>query len=78
MLRNLLTIAEDELAPPLRADWRFDGFLEPDMILATVVGHNIDDDLDTDLFQLGGHLVKILEGTDSRVDVSVVGNVICS
>lgn len=48
------------------------------MILATVVGHNIDNDLDTELFELGSHLVKILEGTDSRVDVSVVGNVICS
>lgn len=52
--------------------------MEPDVIVTRVVGNDIDHDLNTGFVEGIHHDIKVGEGTDFRVDISVVGNVIYS
>lgn len=46
------------------------------MVVTTVVWHNVHHDLDPNLPERLHHLVKVLECTDVRVDIPVIGNII--
>lgn len=56
---------------------RLERFLEPDVIVRRVVWDNVDENLDVGLFEGRHHFVKVFEGTDPRVDISVVGHIVC-
>ena len=71
-----LTVSEDELASGFGTDGRLDGLLEPNMILAAVVWYDVNNHLDPLLLELGGHLVEIGQGSDTRVDISVIGHIV--
>lgn len=46
------------------------------MIVTRVVGDDVDHDLNTGFVECIHHHIKVGEGTDFRVDISVVGNII--
>jgi hypothetical protein len=46
------------------------------MVVTGMIGHDINNDFDVFLLESSHHRVKVLEGTDSRVNVSIVGNII--
>ena len=48
------------------------------MIVTRVVGDDVDHDLNTGFVECIHHDIKVGEGTDFRVNISVVGNVIYS
>ena len=72
------TITEDIPVPSGRTDRRFQSFLEPNVIITRVVGDDINHDLNTGLVECVHHDIKVFEGTNLGVDISVVGNIIYS
>ena len=56
---------------------RLERLLEPNVVVGRVIGDDVDETLDVDLLELGHHLVKVFQSTDPRVDISVVGHVVC-
>jgi hypothetical protein len=50
--------------------------LEPGVLVAGVVGHDVDGDLDVALVRLGQQHVEVAEGAEHRVDVARVGDVV--
>ena len=77
-MRERRTISEDEPVSGGGTDRTLESFLEPNVIVTRVVGDDIDHDLDTGFVEGIHHDIKVCEGTDFRVDISVVGNVIYS
>jgi hypothetical protein len=73
-----LTVTEDVPVPCGRSDGRFQSFLEPNVIVTRVVGDDINHDLNTGLVECIHHNIKVFEGTNLGVDISVVGNIIYS
>jgi hypothetical protein len=70
------TVAEDIPVSSGRSDRRFQSFLEPNVIVTRVVGDDINHDLNTGLVECIHHDIKVFEGTNLRIDISVVGNII--
>lgn len=75
--RAALTVPEDVPVPLHRTRLGLDSRPEPLVVVTGVVGDDIDDDLNVLLLESGHHGVELGQGTDTRVDVSVVGNIIC-
>jgi hypothetical protein len=72
------TVTEDIPVPSGRSDRRFQSFLEPNVIITRMVGDDVNHDLNTGLVECIHHDIKVFEGTNFWVDISVVGNVIYS
>ena len=74
--RGRRTISEDEPVSGGGTDRTLESFLEPNVIVTRVVGDDVDHDLNTGFVEGIHHHIKVGEGTDLRVDISVVGNII--
>ena len=74
----LLTVSEDVPRPCVAALGTLQRLLEPDMVVARVIWDDVDDDLDALGFEGGHHVVKVVESADARIDIAVVGNIVCS
>ena len=72
------TLGEVEAGPLRRAGSGLKRGLEPDVIPAAVVGHQIDQDADPELVGFLDHRVGVLERAVRRVDVAVVGHVVAA
>ena len=69
-------LAEDVALAGRRAASRRDGLLEPRMQIRRVVGDDVDDDPDAAGVQRVDHPVEVVERSQPRVDVAVVGDVV--
>ena len=78
--RQLATLAAtfaEEVALPLgRSGASREGGLEPVVLVGRVVGHHVDDDLETELVRALDHGVGVRERAEEGVDVPVVGDVV--
>ena len=71
-----LAVAEDVAVALRRALWCLECSLEPFVLVARVVRHDVNKDTDACGVQGLEHGVELFEGSDARVDVAIVGNVI--
>ena len=74
--RKRRTISEDESVSGGGTDRTLESFLEPNVIVTRVVGDDVDHDLNAGFVEGIHHDIKVGEGTNLRVDISVVGNII--
>lgn len=77
-MRERRTISEDEPVSGGGTDRTLESFLEPYVIVTRVVGDDIDHDLNAGFVEGIHHDIKVGEGTDFRVDISVVRNIVYS
>lgn len=71
-----LTIVEVEASARGAAFRAIQCFLEPRMIVTAVIGHDIDDDLYSNVLECLHHLVEILQCPDVWIDIAIVGDVV--
>lgn len=70
------TVSEDIARSGVASLWALQCFLEPDVLIARVIRDDIDNDLNSIGLERGHHLVKVGKGTDARVDIAVVGDIV--
>ena len=71
-----LAVAEQVAGPLGAARAGGERGLEPVVLVGGVVGHEVDDHLQAQLVRPFQQRVEVVDGTEDRVDVAVVGDVI--
>jgi hypothetical protein len=74
--QNRLTVDKDVSVPGSTTLGALKSFLEPDVIVTRMVGYDIDHDLNVCLVEGIHHNIKVFQGTDLRVDITVICDVV--